>query len=79
MSAICCVFPDGDVLYARGECEGMIAYEANGEGGFGYDPVFLYGEKSFAQMTAEEKDAVSHRGQSLRAFSAKLAAYLNTK
>ncbi len=76
VSAICCVFPDGETLYARGECEGVIGFEPRGEGGFGYDPVFMVGDKSFAQMTAEEKDAVSHRGQSLRAFSKTLADYL---
>lgn len=76
VSAICCVFPDGETLYARGECEGVIGFEPRGEGGFGYDPVFMVGDKSFAQMTAEEKDAVSHRGQSLRAFSKVLADYL---
>ncbi len=76
VSAICCVFPDGNTLYARGECEGMIAFSSSGEGGFGYDPVFLVGDKSFADMTAEEKDAVSHRGRSLRAFSKVLSEYL---
>lgn len=77
VSAICCVFPDGKTLYARGECEGVVAFSPSGEGGFGYDPVFLVGEKSFAEMTAEEKDAVSHRGRSLRAFSKVLSDYLN--
>ncbi|MBE6763455.1 MAG: RdgB/HAM1 family non-canonical purine NTP pyrophosphatase [Ruminococcaceae bacterium] len=78
VSVICCVFPDGKTLYARGECEGVIGFAPQGEGGFGYDPVFMCGEKSFAQMSAEEKDAVSHRGNSLRAFSKTLAAYLQT-
>lgn len=77
VSSICCVFPDGKALYARGECEGTIAFAPHGEGGFGYDPVFTVGDKSFAQMTAEEKDAVSHRGRSLRAFSQVLSEYLN--
>ena len=76
VSAICCVFPDGKTLYARGECEGVIAFSPSGEGGFGYDPVFFVGDKSFADMTAEEKDAVSHRGRSLRAFSKVLAEHL---
>lgn len=79
VSAICCVFPDGETLYARGECEGEIAFEPSGEGGFGYDPVFLHEGKSFATMTAEEKDAVSHRGRSLRAFSDVLKTYLESK
>ena len=76
VSAICCVFPDGQTVYARGECEGVIAFEPRGEGGFGYDPVFLVDDKSFAQMTAEEKDAVSHRGRSLRAFSSVLSEFI---
>lgn len=77
VSCICCVFPDGHTLTVRGECEGEIAFAPEGEGGFGYDPVFLHEGKSFAVMTAEEKDAVSHRGNSLRAFSKALAAYLD--
>lgn len=77
VSAICCVFPDGTKLTARGECEGMIAFAPSGEGGFGYDPVFVCEGKSFACMTAEEKDAVSHRGRSLRAFSQVLKEYLD--
>ena len=76
VSSICCVFPDGRQLTVRGECEGTIAFRPRGNGGFGYDPVFLLGDKSVADMTAEEKDAVSHRGRSLRAFSEALAAYL---
>ncbi|MBQ4257637.1 MAG: RdgB/HAM1 family non-canonical purine NTP pyrophosphatase [Clostridia bacterium] len=69
VSSICCVFPDGETLRAEGVCEGMIAFEKRGEGGFGYDPVFLVGDRSFAEMTGAEKDAVSHRGRALRAFS----------
>jgi XTP/dITP diphosphohydrolase len=69
VSSICCVFPDGETLRAEGVCEGVIAFEKRGKGGFGYDPVFLCGEKSFAEMSGAEKDAVSHRGRALRAFS----------
>ncbi len=76
VSVICCAYPDGETLYARGECEGVIAFEPKGEGGFGYDPVFLVGDKSFAEFTAEEKDAVSHRGNSLRAMSEILKNHL---
>ena len=79
VSVITCCFPGGDVLTARGECPGTIAYAAMGEGGFGYDPVFFVPElkKTFAQMTAEEKNAVSHRGKALEAFKVKLEEYLN--
>ncbi len=58
----------------RGECHGTILREGRGEGGFGYDPVFLHPDsgRTFAEMTPEEKIAVSHRGVALRA----LVAYL---
>ena len=43
------------------------------EGGFGYDPIFMVGDKSFAELSGAEKDAVSHRGKALRAFAQKLS------
>ncbi len=49
-----------------GRCEGWIGYERLGDGGFGYDPVFVVGDKSYSQMSAEEKDAISHRGKALK-------------
>lgn len=76
VSAICCVFPNGDILRAEGECPGSIAFVPAGEDGFGYDPIFLCGEKTFAQMTATEKDAVSHRGKALEKFNLVLKEYL---
>jgi len=78
VSVITCCFPNGDVLSARGECPGTIAYAPMGEGGFGYDPVFFVPElkKTFAQLTAGEKNAISHRGRALEAFQAKLEEYL---
>lgn len=76
VSAICCLFPDGREIMVRGECEGSIAYAPRGEGGFGYDPVFLVGERSYAQLTPEEKDAVSHRGRALRKLSEELKKVL---
>ena len=72
VSAVCCIFPDGKILTAQGACEGSIAIGPKGEGGFGYDPIFLVGERSYAEMTAEEKDGISHRGRAL----AKLAREL---
>lgn len=72
VSAVCCVFPDGKIITAEGACEGIIAFEPKGESGFGYDPIFLVGERSYAEMTAEEKDSISHRGRAL----AKLAQEL---
>ena len=61
-----CVFPDGDELTAEGFFEGRIGYEERGENGFGYDPVFLYNGRTLAEMTSDEKNAISHRGAALR-------------
>lgn len=79
VSCICCVFPNGDTLTARGECPGVITYAPRGEDGFGYDPVFFLPEykKTFAQMAAEEKNAVSHRGRALTKFKTELENYLH--
>ncbi len=79
VSVITCCFPNGDTLTARGECPGTIAYAPMGEGGFGYDPVFFVPErkKTFAQLTAEEKNAISHRGTALKLFKEQLERYLS--
>ena len=76
--AIACVFPNGDELTAEGRCDGTIAFAPIGEGGFGYDPVFFVPElkKTFGQLTAEEKSAISHRGRALAVFVEKLETYL---
>lgn len=60
--------PEGDEVLAEGVCEGRIGREAAGTGGFGYDPIFIPEghECTMAQMTAEEKHAISHRGRALR-------------
>ena len=81
VSVITCCFPNGDVLTARGECPGTIAFAPMGEGGFGYDPVFFVPglKKTFAQLTPEEKNAISHRGKALEAFKVKLEEYLKNK
>ena len=71
-SAICVSFPDGSEVTATGKCEGYIGYEKKGTNGFGYDPLFMVGDRSLAQMTAEEKDAISHRGNALKALKEKL-------
>ena len=78
VSVITCCFPNGDVLTARGECPGTIAFAPMGEGGFGYDPVFFIPglKKTFAQLTPEEKNAISHRGKALEKFQVELEAYL---
>ena len=81
VSVITCCFPNGDTVVARGECPGTIAYAPMGESGFGYDPVFFLPQlkKTFAQLTPEEKNAISHRGRALEAFQVKLNEYLKTK
>ena len=80
-SAIACVFPNGDTLEAQGICPGTIAFAPQGDGGFGYDPVFFLPElrKTYAQLTPEEKAAVSHRGQALEIFDGKLREYLKSR
>ena len=75
VSVICYIDPAGEAHYFRGECKGSIGLTEVGDLSFGYDPVFIVGDKAYSQMTAEEKDAVSHRGNAIR----KLAEYLGTK
>ena len=76
--AVVCCFPNGDVVTAQGDCPGTIAFVPMGEGGFGYDPVFFVPEKrkTFAQLSAEEKNTISHRGNALRAFAVELRNYM---
>ena len=80
-SAIACAFPNGDTIEAEGICPGMIAYAPQGDGGFGYDPVFFLPQlrKTYAQLTPEAKAAVSHRGKALEVFDQKLREYLKGK
>lgn len=73
---VCVCFPDGRKFTVDGKCEGKIGFEKHGEGGFGYDPVFMVGEKSFAELSAEEKDKISHRGNALRKLAEVLPDYL---
>jgi XTP/dITP diphosphohydrolase len=61
----------------EGVCEGFIAEAPRGTQGFGFDPVFRYGERTFAEITATEKSQVSHRGAALRAFRHDLPGCLN--
>ena len=69
---IVCVFPNGDLLTAEGQCAGEIVSVPRGGGGFGYDPVFMAEgmDKTMAELTRDEKNAISHRGRALRNFSA---------
>jgi XTP/dITP diphosphohydrolase len=68
-------FPDGTEVMADGVVEGTIASEPSGEGGFGYDPVFVPVDgdgRTFAEMSPDEKHAISHRGRAFRALALNL-------
>lgn len=64
---IACAFPDGEIVTKRAAVEGLVAKEAAGEGGFGYDPIFFLPEFNCtaAQLSMEEKNQISHRGKAL--------------
>ncbi len=72
--AIAAVLPGGRELTTRATIEGRIGYEENGEGGFGYDPIFYVPElkKTTAELTGEEKNLVSHRGKALQLMKKEL-------
>ena len=80
-SCIACVFPAGDVLTAQGVCDGTISFAPIGGDGFGYDPIFFVPSlrKTFAQMTPEEKNSVSHRAKALAAFRSEFEKYCREK
>ena len=71
---IAAVLPDGKIITTRGTMEGRIAHEPAGAGGFGYDPILMLPEygKTSAEITMEEKNAISHRGKALRAMKERL-------
>ena len=81
VSCICCTFPNGDVLRARGTCEGSILSAPRGENGFGYDPLFLPDgyDCSMAELRPEEKNAISHRGNALKILKEELRNYYADK
>lgn len=76
--AIACVFPDGTEFVVEGRAEGKILHRASGKNGFGYDPLFYYEplEKTFAELSAEEKNQISHRAHAVEAFAAKLTEFI---
>ena len=81
VTVVTCAFPDGSYFQTRGTCEGEILRAEVGKDGFGYDPLFFFPpyDKSFAQISREEKNAVSHRGKAMRAFADKFAEYLKKR
>ena len=74
MCVITMVTPENQVIQARGEIHGELTRAPRGENGFGYDPIFYYPPfgKTTAEMSPEEKNQVSHRGQALRMFYDKM-------
>jgi len=68
VSAVTMAFPDGRIITALGECFGEITYAPAGENGFGYDPVFYVKEfgKTFAELTPDQKNSISHRSRALK-------------
>ncbi len=79
-SSICCIIDENTIVRAEGKCYGVIADSPKGDGGFGYDPVFLMDDgRTFAQLSPEEKDGVSHRGRALKELYAQLGKILSNK
>lgn len=86
VSAVCVYLPGGKNAIYLGECPGMVAFERHGTNGFGYDPIFIPDEvglpdgttcantqkRSYAQLTDQEKDAISHRGNAMRRMEQEL-------
>ncbi len=77
VSSVCLYIPRengaDEHIICTGKCEGWIAFERVGFDGFGYDPVFMVGEESYAQMSSDEKDAISHRGKAMRMLGDEIA------
>ena len=74
VSVVTLCFPDGTVVAARGECLGTLRRSPRGDGGFGYDPLFVpvgY-DKTYAEISAEEKNIISHRAKALGILRMKL-------
>lgn len=74
VSVITLAFPDGRTIVARGECPGRIIETPIGENGFGYDPLFVPDgyDRTFAQLTSEEKNQISHRAVALQELERQL-------
>ncbi len=79
VSCICCILPDGGRIDTRGECPGEILFAPRGEGGFGYDPVFMPEgfSTSMAELGTEVKNRISHRARALEKFKQQLKEYMN--
>ena len=75
-TSIVCAFPNGDELVCEGECPGTIAFAPMGEGGFGYDPIFIPDgfDQTFGELPSETKHTLSHRARACTALRERLAA-----
>lgn len=77
---ICCYFPNGEKVFAHGRCDGTIGYAPRGVNGFGYDPIFFVeGNKTFAELSDNQKDVMSHRGKALKDLTVQLRKKYNIK
>ncbi len=78
IAVVALVRPDGAVLTREGRCEGRIARECRGQGGFGYDPIFFLPqyEQTMAELAEEEKNRISHRGRALQAIMPDLLSFI---
>ena len=71
-TVVALVFPDGVEVVAEGSVEGVITSTPRGNGGFGYDPIFEVNNQTLAEMSADEKNALSHRARAIRALASSL-------
>ena len=77
---ICCYFPNGEKVFAHGRCDGTIGYAPRGVNGFGYDPIFFVeGNKTFAELSDNQKDVMSHRRKALKDLTVQLRKKYNIK
>ena len=78
VSVITCVFPNGQVIQARGQCDGVLLDSERGENGFGYDPLFFIPQENMtmAEISDERKNQISHRARAISLFEEKLKEYL---
>ncbi len=93
VSAVCFCLPEGEHITFLGECPGRVIFERRGTGGFGYDPLFVPDQvglaeggvrpntegRTYAQLEAFEKDAISHRGKAMAKLDQDLAAFLSRR
>ena len=81
ISAVCFCMPKGEKFFSRGECAGVILSEPRGENGFGYDPLFYIEKykKTFAELSPDEKNKISHRGRALAEIAPVIKEKINDK